>query len=999
MRIISVTLRNCRLHRELKVEFDPARTLIGGPNEAGKSTLIEAVHRALFLKAKGNTEHHRALNSSLHPGHPEVELAFAAGGVTYHLKKRFGPAGTVTLAPSNGVLLSGDAAESELARVLSVEAGLTGKAISVQWAHLWVWQGQAGDDPSAHATAQQSGLLQRLQQMGSGAALQSELDARVAKHFADAKEQIYTQAEKPKAGSELERAERILALAQEELDRAHERLRKLDSAGADLESASRVLSASSASLAALEKQQEETEAKVQQLGELRQKEAEQAPAAAQAAARHGELEVANRQIIAMRVDISELEESLKPQNEALKQLQEASQEAKGKVAAAENAHGVASEVVRAARLRHELASAHTVLLEKTEIHTKLSDKERKVSLHRRDLAKLEEDLAKLPKVDKPKLNKIQKLETECSNARAALQAMATGLEVIAADTPVRAGSQSIEVGARQILTEDTELHIGPAIRLRIQPGGGTSLADARHSEAEARKELQTVLDSLGLQSVKEAAEVHACRDELGSRIKTAAAELEGMGAEELADELQSALNELIAAQANVKRLSALATDLQAPEDKASAKTLAKQWERKLSEAEDQETEARTNRERCAKVADSAEEAWNQKRKETDQHRLDLNGLNAQLGLLLRNHGEDTARSHALLACQSKKEAAVNQLKATVTAIATLQPELLEADRTRIARAIKEKTNEQNEAGKQIAVARAALSSDGSEDPATDLANAEAKARAATEHRSAVLRKSQAIALLDRMFQEEQHSLAEQFTRPLADKISGYLQCIFGAGACAQVALENGEFSGLRLSRPGFGGANFAFDTLSGGAKEQTAAAVRLAMAEVLAADHGGCLPVVFDDAFAYSDPERVNQLQRMLDLAATRGLQVIVLTCNPADYAALGAKTISLRPESGSQSLRGHPVSESGAESSDATAADVEDQSSDSGGSVAVTDGQRQKLLGTLSNLGGAKGNQTLREELGWDEATYGAVKQDLVASGRLVPGKGRGGSVSLAGP
>ena len=69
-----------------------------------------------------------------------------------------------------------------------------------------------------------------------------------------------------------------------------------------------------------------------------------------------------------------------------------------------------------------------------------------------------------------------------------------------------------------------------------------------------------------------------------------------------------------------------------------------------------------------------------------------------------------------------------------------------------------------------------------------------------------------------------------------------------------------------------------------------AAAVRLAIAELLAADHDGTLPIVFDDAFAYSDPQRVRALQRMLDLGASRGLQVIVLTCNPADYAgwALG---------------------------------------------------------------------------------------------------------------
>jgi len=53
MRLSFVTLRNYRLHREVRVGFDPSRTLIGGQNEAGKSTLVEAVHRALFLKAKG----------------------------------------------------------------------------------------------------------------------------------------------------------------------------------------------------------------------------------------------------------------------------------------------------------------------------------------------------------------------------------------------------------------------------------------------------------------------------------------------------------------------------------------------------------------------------------------------------------------------------------------------------------------------------------------------------------------------------------------------------------------------------------------------------------------------------------------------------------------------------------------------------------------------------------------------------------------------------------
>ena len=70
--------------------------------------------------------------------------------------------------------------------------------------------------------------------------------------------------------------------------------------------------------------------------------------------------------------------------------------------------------------------------------------------------------------------------------------------------------------------------------------------------------------------------------------------------------------------------------------------------------------------------------------------------------------------------------------------------------------------------------------------------------------------------------------------------------------------------------------------------------MRLALAEILAADFGGCLPVVFDDAFAYADPERIESLQRMLDLAAVRGLQVIVLTCTPADYAGFRAREVRM---------------------------------------------------------------------------------------------------------
>lgn len=55
------------------------------------------------------------------------------------------------------------------------------------------------------------------------------------------------------------------------------------------------------------------------------------------------------------------------------------------------------------------------------------------------------------------------------------------------------------------------------------------------------------------------------------------------------------------------------------------------------------------------------------------------------------------------------------------------------------------------------------------------------------------------------------------------------------------------------------------------------------------------------------------------------------------------------------------------------------------------------ELLGALTALGGSAGNGRLRETLEWDEASYEAVKADLLSRRLIVSGRGRGGSVALA--
>ncbi|PTM60087.1 type I restriction-modification system subunit M [Phreatobacter oligotrophus] len=63
-----------------------------------------------------------------------------------------------------------------------------------------------------------------------------------------------------------------------------------------------------------------------------------------------------------------------------------------------------------------------------------------------------------------------------------------------------------------------------------------------------------------------------------------------------------------------------------------------------------------------------------------------------------------------------------------------------------------------------------------------------------------------------------------------------------------------------------------------------------------------------------------------------------------------------------------------------------------------MSGGQRDRFLDVLTELGGSAGNMRLRDALQWDEQTYDNVKAGLVEEGMIVPGRGRGGSVALAG-
>ena len=123
MRLHSLTVRNYRVHKEVTVVFDRSRTVIGGPNESGKSTLAEAAHRVLFLRAKTGGKTQKEMQSSVHSGDPEVQLVFECGGVKWELEKRFGgnARGSTQLRAAGGVALKDAEAETRLGELLGAQ--------------------------------------------------------------------------------------------------------------------------------------------------------------------------------------------------------------------------------------------------------------------------------------------------------------------------------------------------------------------------------------------------------------------------------------------------------------------------------------------------------------------------------------------------------------------------------------------------------------------------------------------------------------------------------------------------------------------------------------------------------------------------------------------------------------------------------------------------------------------------------------------------------------
>jgi uncharacterized protein YhaN len=384
-------------------------------------------------------------------------------------------------------------------------------------------------------------------------------------------------------------------------------------------------------------------------------------------------------------------------------------------------------------------------------------------------------------------------------------------------------------------------------------------------------------------------------------------------------------------------------------------------------------------------------------------------LHVQRTALEAVHGTDRKqRLQALAADQAAKE---NAARATAQKLQNLDPGNVRIEQERYENTVKVTTDAINEATVRRARAEATLERGGTTDPNGDKAAADARHETARRRHAEIEQRAHAVRHLRNLFEKRRQEMADLVAAPLCAKVREYLDSLFGPGNQVSITKANEKFADLTVARPSAGGLDFHFDVLSGGTREQVAATWRLAMAEVLAAGAGGdaapadaCLPMVFDDAFVNSDPERIEAVLRVLYLASRRGLQIIVLSCNPKEYANFANKRVDLprpRPTAAGVSAATVATPPAGGRGPE----DDGDDDGQIGASIAAPGQRPEGDDGTLSatflsalaaTTDRRSGNVSLRGQLGWDEATYERIKDRLIAVGSIKKGKGRGGSVYL---
>ncbi len=863
MKLRSITLDNVRRFTD-PVTVGPIGdgvTLLCEPNEAGKSTLFDALHAVFFLKHGSAAGDVKALRPHS-GGKVAVECELDFDGARWRIRKEWLTGASVKVWREGALIHQGDLAEDWITSLVAGDAGGPGGL-------LWVRQGrvslQARSAPEAKAELEKrrdlltviSGAMEQV----TGGERMDRVRDRVARDL----DRLQTATGRPKTGGRWADAQALVdKLTQDEAALAHtvetlrqnlDDRRRLSDELADLEIPEAVTKRA-ADVAAASEALRRAEGLAKELQ------------AAETQAKLARLQADEAQKEASRIAglWSELEGATAAHKTSMDDLAAKVETAQ----TAARAHETANKALAKAAADHAQAQATIQRIDRREAATK-------ATVEREELATLIDRAsqanstrikqaaiaAKGPK--DALVSRIHALDRSVAEKRALRDAAAPKISAsYAADAP------QVRIGGRPLLADETRSL--PEDGLVQMPGIGTL-----HIETKDK--------------------------DLGAELARAEAELaSALSADDWADPgaMDAAVTARDAAQ-NAAEKAKQFCDAIAPDGIDALRV------RLAALGEDATHDIAPLPVRTEAEAALAAAARTLTEAQDGVAKLDASHRSTALIVARAEAGTDIARARAATAARAVDGLAKPDPKAAEASLTPLREAAQNAEallakraaqtpdldqlRARLARVMAVADANTKRAGdirSQISKLTGVIETRGEEGVEEVLEDVRGRRQAAQTALDRVAFERDVSVRLLAALDAAQKAARDQYFAPIAAELRPLLADLWGD---ADLQWSDDTLLPVALVRRG---TEESIDVLSGGTQEQIAFLVRLAFARLLAKS-GRHAPLILDDALVYSDDDRI---ERMFDAlhGAAPDLQIIVLSCRQRAFRDLGAPSLSFQP-------------------------------------------------------------------------------------------------------
>ncbi|APG46113.1 AAA family ATPase [Phaeobacter porticola] len=874
MKLTSIRLTNVRRFVD-PVEITgiaPGLNLLSAPNEQGKSTIFDALHALFFHDAKSWKKEVSAL-APYAGGDPEIEVTLTHEGHSYRIAKIFTKAsgkGSVRIWRDSALLHQADAAEAWLRDLISPpKDGPVGM--------LWVRQGLTDFSDAKETLDARRDLMSSLsgeietvtggQQMEVlRRRLRAELDrlvtsrgARKGGPLAEVETRVANLTERRDTLAAQVADLRQLLDQRQTLRREQSELTAPEAA----EARQSRLRAAETALAAAERHQEQRE---------------QAGRALDLAVSRRDAQAARGETLAARLADHTRAATARTQATDLRvQAQQRASQAATGLATAQSGAATARSAVTVARA----AVAKSLRAEAAQ-HAAGLRREQQARLAQVDtlLAAIEVDRQQAGLgPDAVALARMDQLAQAVALARHSRAAAAAALSVTyeaGPDAPpaLLLDGAPLPQGAQVALPDGGTLEVPGLAQVTIHPAR-TQDADAL---PKAETALATALSDLGYECLEAAQAAHQSRSAAAARVQEAEATLTA-----LAPKGRGAL---------VQALGALPKQPDPEEaDSNTAETTPDRvaLEHALSAAEEQQTTAEA-------LLEQARAEDGEARQITHAARATEEAAIAQLAQIEQALGDlavARAQLDQLQAAQPALDAAVITAREADARLAADAPDLdqIRASCQRARTVLEAAQARAQDIARDLAVLEARISTHASHAVEEDLSEVTDQLSVAEAAHDALLFEVATLSRLDQALEAAQAGAQAQYLGPLMAELTPLLRRLWPEAA---LQLDADSVLPSQLAR---GAAEEQLTQLSGGTQEQLALMVRLAFARLLAKSGRG-IPVILDDALAYTDDARIEALFDALTLQAN-DLQILVFSCRQKSFRDLGGTSLTIRPAQG----------------------------------------------------------------------------------------------------